>query len=116
MTTDRFDPPKDSAAPCANCNDCSFVGATEDEANAHMHETLEAAKAAGKSSGHRMTIATPNRESRISRNISDILYGAVERALDEIQQLVDDDHITENEAAHAIACAGNPSTAWVNRD
>lgn len=103
-TSSRFDPRL--GAPYGSCINCIHLTfATKAEADAHMHSTLEAAKKAGLSSGHSISVSNPERGSRVRNAVDSIIDDAITDAIEDLIRLTEgrrgeapdatDDEITE---------------------
>lgn len=110
MPTSRFDPVPDS--PYASCKGCDITLSSQAEANTHMHDTFEAAKAEGHTGGHRITILNPSREQRIHRELSRTLDFAIARAHEDLYELVAGEHATEAEIDKALQSFPDFAEGW----
>ena len=98
MTTSRFEP--QPGKPYGRCRDCGQEMPTEQEANDHMGETMEAS---AERRSHGISVTNPGRSARVRSAIRDAIDDAVRDAVDEVDRMVDDGDITEEEARSALS-------------
>lgn len=109
MTTDRFDPTPD--LPYGSCVTCGITLEAREDAQSHMKETLVAGKMPRRS--HTTRSMNPTREDRIEREVRFIVEDAIQDAIDEIERLVEQGHITRDEATKALRdVPGDFTDAW----
>ena len=110
MTTSRFDAKE--AAPYGTCVDCNMELATESLAREHMDSTFEQAHAEGGSSGHSARVTNPTRAHRIGNEIELLIDDAVREVSDKLDELVEDGHVTREEATTALARWSHFADHW----
>lgn len=105
-----FDP--EEGKPYGRCNDCGVEVADKDASSRHLSETFEAAKATGGSSSHSVRVLNDDREGRIKSEVRQAVSGAIDDAIEELWQLVDDGGATEEEISSALAHYSDFRDAW----
>lgn len=80
--------------------------ATKAEAQEYMSRTLQEAKAQGENRGKSVTVTNPSRQERIRTavrwEIQDALTGGYNAGFPAVQELIDNNDITEDEADKAM--------------
>ena len=109
--TTRFDPVAGEAYGL--CTDCGTTMGTEDDAREHMSTTFEAAKAVGGSKGHGIRITNPGRGARIEREVSSRVDDAIQRAMEDIDNLVELGDASVDEILEALTWHSDFQDAWV---
>lgn len=108
--TTRFDPV--AGEDYGLCTDCGVSLASEGEAHTHMSSTFHEAEAKGGSKGHRISILNPSRGTRVERGVRWIVEDAVRRAVEEIDDLVEQGHASTDEIREALRWYSDFSDAW----
>ena len=108
--TTRFDPV--AGEPYGLCAECGMTMATEDDAREHMSTTFEAAKAKGGSKGHGVRITNPGRGARIEREVSSLVDDSIQRAMEDIDNLVERGDATTEEINEALRWYSDFHEAW----
>ena len=90
-----FDPDPDKAY--AECITCGISLTTEDDGNAHMQETR-----LGANRSHSIRVTNPNRDTRIRSRVERFIEAATERAMEDMDRLVDSGDVTEDEIKTAL--------------
>lgn len=108
--TSRFDPAPDG--DYGVCAQCGINLATQDEANAHMSATFEDAKAQGHSRGHGVQVLNPDRKARIEREVGGVVDRAIQRAMDDLDDLVSRRHVSAEEVRKALTWYTDFQEAW----
>lgn len=106
MRGSRFDP--DPSKPYGRCKTCGIELGTQGDARSHMDDTMRAS--GGKS--HSVWIANPNRATRIKWEASRIVDSAIDRALEEFDDLVQRGQLTNEEVAEALHMHPDFADAW----
>ena len=96
MTTRRFDPEQD--VQYGHCLSCPERFATQEDADEHLSSSFDQDR--GKS--HRIRITNRARSERIRTEIVSIVDDALTTAVEKVAELVDQGHITQEEAEHAV--------------
>lgn len=104
----RFDP--DPGKPFGQCSSCSLVIETEDDSRRHMQETFEKTETSARS--HSIRITNPSRASRIRSRMESLVEDAIERAMENIDRLVQREDITEAEATEALRMWPDFADGW----
>lgn len=103
----RFD--QDLAANYGKCTTCEIDIPTEQDGEAHMSETLAASENKRSHSIRRMN---PTRKQRIESSVENIIDAAISSAMEEIDDLVQREGISEEEATEALRRQGDFFDAW----
>lgn len=112
MTTSRFD--QDPNAGYGQCSTCETEFATEVLAREHMADTLDAARASGENTSHRISVLNISREDRIESHVGSIVENAMSEAIDQLLKLIDSDDVTEDEVTRALGDWLDFNGAWKN--
>ena len=96
MKSEHFDQVEGSNY--GNCLGCETTFATQELMYKHLSDTYDKSK----NSGHRARVTNPTRAERIEQQACAIVEEAIDKMLDEIDQLVLDEAITEEEAKEAL--------------
>lgn len=112
MTTSRFD--QVDGEPYGACRDCDGVFSTKEKAHKHMSETHELARRDGGNHGHSVSIRNPERPERIERAIGGIVSDVMDDFCNQVDDLINDEHITEEEATKAMRFYADFQEAWEN--
>lgn len=108
--TSKFDPiPGEDYGTCSTCG---ISVTTQADANSHMSETFEEAKAKGGSKGHGIRVTNPSRESRIEKEVRWLVEEALNRAMEEADDLVERGHASADEIREAFGWYSDFSDAW----
>lgn len=110
MSTMRFEPKPDE--PYGKCKDCGEVQQIEADSRRHMHDTFEAAKKAGRSSGHAIKITNPSRKHRIEMRTGSIVGEHIDEAMRDLGRLVDDGDVTADEVRDSLWMFSDFREAW----
>lgn len=105
MTTSSFDPVPDQDYGC--CITCGKPIPTQVDATAHMSTTVDAG-----GSSHRIALQNPPRERRIRSHVSTLITDAVDQALEQIADLVNQGQITRTEADEALRSHPDFGDVW----
>lgn len=106
MRSGRFDP--DPSKAYGRCKTCGIELDTQDDSRSHMDDTMRAS--GGKS--HTVWIANPDRATRIKWGTSLIVESAIDRAIEELDGLVQRGQITTGEVEEALSLYPNFEDAW----
>ncbi len=112
MTNPRFD--QVQGEPYGACRDCDGVFSTKEEAHQHMSQTHELARQAGGNAGHSVSIRNPERPERIRRGIGSIVSDVMNDFCNQVDDLINDGHVTEEEATEAMRFYPDFQEAWEN--
>lgn len=108
--TSRFDPAPDS--DYGVCVQCGTSMPTKDEANAHMSTTFEDAQAKGHTRGHGVQVLNPSRSARIEREVRRTVDRVIQRAMDDLDDLVIRRDASAEEIREALGWYSDFSDAW----
>ncbi|MCI4659615.1 hypothetical protein [Cryobacterium zhongshanensis] len=110
MTTSRYDAKDDQ--PYGTCQTCGIEIATETMKDEHFASTMkdDAGKTVRRS--HSILITNPGRADRVESAVGDLVDTAITDALDELEGLIADEHITREEATAAIARWSEFADEW----
>ena len=110
MSSTRFDPDPD--AIYGKCLTCGQEQATEADSKHHMSATHEEARKNGGTSGHKISISNPSRPYRVSAHTSSIVDDALDRAMSDMQRIVDNDDATSDEIRDSLWMYSDFQEAW----
>jgi hypothetical protein len=105
-TTSKFEP--EEGAAYGKCETCGEEIPTQADYRVHQDTVM----AANKGQGHRVLLLNQTREQRILNAARDLVDEAVRTAVDELDELVVDDHITREEATEAIRQFSDFADHW----
>lgn len=97
--TNRFNPIP--GEPYGQCLSCQMELAQESDAHEHMSQTMQ-----GKGPSHRIRVTNPPRERRIRTELGMIIDAALREVGDQIRDMVDQGHLTMDEARSVLALQG----------
>lgn len=114
MSTTRFN--ADPDADYGKCQTCGVSLPTQEDSNAHGLAVLKEPTLDGEKAAHTISVLNPTRERRISSAIGNIISDALEEAMDEIDRLLDKDHVNHQEIETALQGYPDFAEAWEDRD
>ena len=97
--TNRFNPIP--GEPYGQCQSCEMTLQQESDAREHMSQTMQ-----GRGPSHRIRVTNPPRERRISHAVGMIIDEALREAGSQIRDMVDQGHLTMDEARSVLALQG----------
>lgn len=97
--TTRFNPIP--GEPYGQCRNCDMQLQQESDAREHMDQTMH-----GKGPSHRIQVTNPPRERRIRTELGMIIDAALREVGDQIRDMVDQGHLTLDEARSVLALQG----------
>jgi hypothetical protein len=111
MTTPLYDAV--AGEPYGRCKTCELDVETQALAERHMDETMKAATGENLRESHSITVLNPSRERRIGRAVESVIDDAILDAIDELKELVEHDHATQEEITAAIGRWSDFADEWL---
>jgi hypothetical protein len=102
--TNKFDPKE--GVDYGRCNDCDAKLPTNEESSNHMSETFKDGKS------HSVRVLNPDRHERIQREVDDEVSDAVQRAMEELDGLVERGDASAEEIFQALGWHSDFADAW----
>lgn len=93
------------------CLSCGIRVETFEQGRQHQLETLEESEEANRKS-HSIQVLNAPRELRIKRKIMEMVDDALDNLNIDLEDLVNDGHLTEEEVTEALRGCDSPSDKW----
>ena len=93
------------------CLSCGIDVETAEQGRQHQLETLNESEEANRKS-HSIRILNMPREARIKSKIMDMVGDALDNLNIDLEDLVNDGHLTEDEITEALRGCDSPSDSW----
>lgn len=110
MTSTRFD--QDPDAIYGRCLTCGEEQPTEADSKHHMSQTHEEAMENGRNRSHSISVYNPSRQYRIEAHASSIVDEALDRAMRDLQRVVDNGDATEDEIRDSLWLYSDFQEEW----